>query len=53
MALQHVAYVKTLGQLEVVFTIVLATFWLKQSVKKHEIIGLFLIAGAAILVMLA
>lgn len=53
MALQHVAYVKTLGQLEVLFTILIATFWLKNKVKKHEIIGLLLIAAAAVLVMWA
>lgn len=53
MALQHVAYVKTLGQIEVLFTILIATFWLKNKVKKHEIIGLLLIAAAAILVMWA
>jgi drug/metabolite transporter (DMT)-like permease len=53
MALHHVAYVKTLGQIEVLFTILVATFWLKNKVKKHEIIGLLLIAAAAILVMWA
>lgn len=53
MALHHVAYVKTLGQIEVLLTILIATFWLKNKVKKHEIIGLLLIAAAAILVMWA
>lgn len=53
MALHHVAYVKTLGQIEVLFTILIAVFWLKNAVKKHEIIGLLLIAFAAILVMWA
>ena len=53
MALHHVAYVKTLGQVEVLFTILIATFWLKQKVKKHELIGLLLIATAAVLVMWA
>lgn len=53
MALHHVAYVKTLGQIEVLFTILIAVFWLKNPVKKHEIIGLLLIAFAAILVMWA
>lgn len=53
MALHHVAYVKTLGQIEVLFTILVATFWLKSKVKKHEVIGLLLIAVAAILVMWA
>lgn len=53
MALQQVAYVKTLGQVEVLLTMIIATFWLKNKVKKHEVIGLLLIAAAAILVMWA
>jgi len=53
MALQHVAYVKTLGQLEVLSTLILAHFWLKNKVKLHEVIGLLLIACAAIMVMWA
>lgn len=53
MALHHVAYVKTLGQIEVLFTIVIAVFWLKNKVKKHEVVGLLLIGFAAFLVMWA
>lgn len=53
MALEQVAYVKTLGQIEVLFTLILAHFWLKNKVKVHEIVGLLLIACAAILVMWA
>lgn len=53
MALQHVAYVKTLGQIEVLLTMLIATFWLKNKVQRHEILGLVLIAVAAILVMWA
>ena len=51
MALQHVAYVKTLGQVEVLFTILISNLWLKQPVKKNDVIGLILISVAAILVM--
>ena len=51
MALQQVAYVKTLGQVEVALTILISVFWLKNPVKKHEIWGLTLISLAAILVM--
>ena len=51
MALQHVAYVKTLGQIEVLFTILLSAFWLKQPVRRNELIGLVLISIAAIMVM--
>lgn len=53
MSLHHVAYVKTLGQVEVLLTMLVATFWLKNTVQKHEVIGLLLIAAAAILVMWA
>ena len=51
MALQYVAYVKTLGQTEVLFTIFIAVMWLKQKVTRDEITGLILIAIAAIFVM--
>ncbi|MBQ4834475.1 DMT family transporter [Pseudoalteromonas sp. MMG010] len=52
MSLQHVAYVKTLGQIEVFFTMLIAVLWLKQPLKKQDSLGLVLIAIAAILVML-
>lgn len=53
MSIQHVAYVKTVGQLEVLLTIILSHFWLKQKAKRHEVLGLTLISVAAILVMWA
>lgn len=53
MALQHVALVKTLGQLEVLLTLVLSHYWLKNAVTKREIVGLLLIGLAAIFVMWA
>ncbi|MFT6977812.1 MAG: drug/metabolite transporter (DMT)-like permease [Shewanella psychromarinicola] len=51
MSLQAVPYVKTLGQVEVFFTLIIATFWLKEKVKINAVAGLLLIAIAAILVM--
>lgn len=51
MSLQYVAYVKTLGQVEVLLTILISVFWLKQPVKKHELTGLLLISTAAVMVM--
>lgn len=51
MALQHVAYVKTLGQTEVLLTILISAWWLKNPVKKNELYGLILIAIAAVMVM--
>ncbi|HAD90669.1 MAG TPA: multidrug transporter [Alteromonas macleodii] len=53
MALQHVALVKTLGQLEVLLTLALSHYWLKNAVTKREIAGLLLIGLAAIFVMWA
>ncbi|MGA4604763.1 EamA family transporter [Pseudoalteromonas maricaloris] len=52
MSLEHVAYVKTLGQIEVFFTLFISFLWLKAPVKKRDSMGLLLIAVAAILVML-
>jgi len=51
MSLQYVPYVKTLGQVEVFFTILISIYWLKQKPKKQDMLGLLLIAVAAILVM--
>lgn len=53
MALQHVALVKTLGQLEVLLTLILSHFWLKNKVTRREIAGLTLIGVAAVMVMWA
>ncbi|WP_105166544.1 DMT family transporter [Pseudoalteromonas sp. T1lg23B] len=53
MSLQHVAYVKTLGQIEVFFTLLIAVFWLKQPTKTSDKLGLVLIGIAAVLVMLS
>jgi len=51
MALEEVPYVKTLGQVEVFFTMMVSYFWLKEGFKKRDSIGLILIAIAAIMVM--
>ncbi|MDD8059876.1 DMT family transporter [Shewanella metallivivens] len=51
MSLQAVPYVKTLGQIEVFFTLMIAALWLKDKVKINDVAGLVLIAIAAILVM--
>lgn len=51
MSLQTVSYVKTLGQIEVFFTLLIAAFWLKEKVKIKDMAALVMIAIAAILVM--
>ncbi len=52
MSLQAVPYVKTLGQIEIFFTMLISVLWLKEGLQRRSIIGLVLIAFAAILVML-
>lgn len=51
MAYQAVPYVKTLGQIEVFFMMLVSYFWLKQPVKIKDGLGLVLIAIAAVMVM--
>lgn len=51
MSLEAVPYVKTLGQVEIFFTMMISVLWLKQKVKIKDGLGLVLIAIAAILVM--
>lgn len=51
MSLQAVPYVKTLGQVEVFFTMLISFFWLKEKVKRKDIFALLMVAVAAILVM--
>jgi len=51
MSIQAVPYVKTLGQVEVFFMMLITTFWLKEKVKVKDGIGLLLIAIAATMVM--
>ncbi len=51
MSLQAVPYVKTLGQVEIFFTMLISFFWLKESIRRKDILALILVAVAAILVM--
>ncbi|ENM5874172.1 DMT family transporter [Vibrio mimicus] len=51
MSLQAVPYVKTLGQVEIFFTMLISVFWLRQKVRIKDGLGLILVAFAAILVM--
>jgi drug/metabolite transporter (DMT)-like permease len=45
-ALQTAAYVKALGQIELVFTFLFSVFWLKEKSGSQEIIGIALIVGS-------
>ena len=51
MSVQAVPYVKTLGQIEIFFSIMLAMFWLKEQPKIKDIGGLILIGVSAVLVV--
>jgi len=53
MAYQEVPYVKTLGQIEVFFMMLVSYFWLKQPVKIKDGLALVLISIAAVMVMCA
>ncbi|ANO35024.1 multidrug transporter [Vibrio breoganii] len=51
MSLQAVPYVKTLGQVEIFFTMLVSFFYLKESIPRKDIFALLLVAVAAGLVM--
>ncbi|MBO2579099.1 DMT family transporter [Shewanella algae] len=51
MSLTAVPYVKTLGQVEVFFMMLISSLWLKQRIKVKDMGGLVLIALAAVLVL--
>ncbi|OBT15535.1 multidrug transporter [Vibrio sp. UCD-FRSSP16_10] len=51
MSLQAVPYVKTLGQVEILFTMLVSYFYLKESIPKKDMFALILVAIAAALVM--
>ncbi|UXA00623.1 DMT family transporter [Vibrio splendidus] len=51
MSLQAVPYVKTLGQVEVIFMVLISYFWLGQSIARKDIAALILLSIAAVLVM--
>ncbi|MCT6699432.1 DMT family transporter [Rheinheimera sp. 4Y26] len=53
MSLEIVPLVKTLGQVEVLFTLMISAFFFKEKLKQQHYLGLGLIVVAAILVMWA
>lgn len=53
MSLQTVALVKTLGQIEVLFTLAISAWWFKEKLKRTDYMGLGLIVVGALLVVLA
>jgi drug/metabolite transporter (DMT)-like permease len=53
MSLESVPLVKTLGQVEVLFTLLISVFWFKEKLKRTDLLGLALVVIAAVLVMWA
>lgn len=53
MSMQSVAIVKTLGQIEILFSLLISVYFFKEKLAKTEHIGLFLVVIAAILVIWA
>lgn len=51
MALQQVAYVRALGQIELVFTFVASIFLFRESINKAEAIGCLLIVSGIVLLL--
>jgi uncharacterized membrane protein len=53
MSLEIVPLVKTLGQIEVLFTLLISVFFFGERLKKQDYLGLGLMMLAAVLVMWA
>ncbi len=50
--LQNASHVRALGQIELVFTFIVALFWFREKVARTEILGIALIMGSIILLLL-
>jgi drug/metabolite transporter (DMT)-like permease len=53
MSLETAAMVKTLGQVEVLFTLMISVLWFKEKLGKKDILGLICIVVGAVCVMIA
>lgn len=53
MSLETVAMVKTLGQIEILFTLMISARWFQESLTRRDLIGLLLIVVGAICVIVA
>ncbi len=52
MTLQNVAYVRALGQIELVFTFIVSLLFFKESTNTKEVAGILLIVGGILLLLL-
>jgi uncharacterized membrane protein len=53
MSMQTVAIVKTLGQVEILFSLLISAFFFKEKLAKTDHLGLWLVIVAAIMVIWA
>lgn len=52
MALQNASYVKTVGQVEVIFTILISTIYFRESIRTAEFVGIAAIVAGVVLFLL-
>ncbi len=52
LTLQNAAYVRALGQVELLFTIAASVFWFKEKIARIELIAIILIVCAILLILL-
>ncbi|WP_224815544.1 DMT family transporter [Hasllibacter sp. MH4015] len=52
-ALQTAAYVKAVGQVELVFTFLFSAFWLKEKTSRNEVIGIALVVVSLAMILWA
>jgi len=52
MTLQNAAYVRALGQIELVFTFTASVLWFRERINRTEIVGVALVTGGILLLIL-
>lgn len=52
-ALAPVALVRSIGQVEMIFTLLFSRFYLKEQLRRSDVLGLMLIVGGVVLILLA
>ena len=50
--LQNAAYVRALGQVELLFTFIASVFFFREKIKSTEVIGILLIVAAILMIVL-
>ena len=51
--LQNAAYVRALGQIELVFTLIASSVFFRESLNRQELLGIILIVGGILVLVLA